>query len=101
MWFRSVYLKTLRDCRVAVAGWGIGIGVLAPIIFVAVTTVLTGPDMRAEILQMARNPALRLFAEPVEILTPGGYATWRLSVLMPMLGIWALLAVTRSLRADE
>ena len=25
MWFRSVFLKTLRDHRVAILGWGIGI----------------------------------------------------------------------------
>jgi ABC-2 type transport system permease protein len=101
VWFRSVYLKTLRDCRVAIAAWGLGLGVIPPIIFIATTTVLAAPDMRAEIVRMARNPALRLFAEPIDLLTPGGYATWRLSVLLPMLGVWALLAVTRTLRGEE
>lgn len=101
MWFRSVYLKTLRDCRVAILGWGLGMGSFAPIIFAAVKTVLAGSEMRAEILALARNPALRLFAEPVDVLTPGGYATWRLSLMLPMLGIWALLAVTRTLRGEE
>jgi ABC-2 type transport system permease protein len=100
MWFRSVYLKTLRDCRVAILGWGLGMGSFAPIVFTAVTTLLSGP-MRAEIVAMARNPALRLFAEPVDVLSPGGYATWRLSLILPLLGIWALLAATRTLRGEE
>ena len=26
MWFRSVFLKTLRDYRIAILGWGLGIG---------------------------------------------------------------------------
>ena len=30
MWLRSVFLKTLRDCRVAILGWGLGLGALAP-----------------------------------------------------------------------
>jgi len=28
MWFRSVYLKTLRDFRIAILGWGAGMGLL-------------------------------------------------------------------------
>ena len=31
----------------------------------------------------------------MDVLSPGGYATWRLSMLLPMLAIWALLAVSR------
>jgi polyether ionophore transport system permease protein len=102
MWFRSVFLKTLRDCRVAILGWGLGIGVLAPLIFMAVTVFMpNSPEMRAEVVAITRNPALRLFAEPVDVLSPGGYATWRLSLLLPLVGIWALLVVTRTLRGEE
>ena len=28
MWFSSVFLKTLRDYRVAILGWGMGLGLL-------------------------------------------------------------------------
>ena len=52
-------------------------------------------------LALTRNPVMRLFAEPVDVLSPGGYATWRLSMLLPMLAIWALLAVSRTLRGEE
>ena len=102
MWFHSVFLKTLRDHRVAILGWGLGIGVLAPIVFAGVTSVLlTSPQAKNELLTLTRNPALRLFAEPVDVLTPGGYATWRLSMVLPLVAIWALLTVSRTLRGEE
>lgn len=56
---------------------------------------------RAEVLALVRHPAMRLFAEPVDVLSPGGYATWRLSLVLPLLGIWALLAVSQTLRGEE
>ena len=28
MWFKSVFLKSLRDYRVAILGWGIGMGLV-------------------------------------------------------------------------
>ena len=28
MWFKSIYLKTLRDFRIAILGWGVGMGLL-------------------------------------------------------------------------
>src|SRR4029077_10185058 len=34
-------------------------------------------------------------------LTPGGYATWRLSMVLPLVSIWALLTVSRTLRGEE
>ena len=40
MWFRSIFLKTLRDCRAAIVSWGLGIGVLTPLVFVVVPTLL-------------------------------------------------------------
>ena len=102
MWFRSVFLKTLRDYRVPILGWGLGMGVLAPIIFAGVSSVFdSSPQAQAELLALTRNPALRLFAEPVDVLTPGGWATWRLSLVLPLLAVWALLTVSRTLRGEE
>jgi polyether ionophore transport system permease protein len=102
VWFRSVFLKTLRDCRFGILGWGIGMGLLTPLMFKVTVAVLAGSSaIRAETMALARNPVVRLFAEPVDVLTPGGYATWRLSMLLPMLAIWALLTVTRMLRGEE
>jgi ABC-2 type transport system permease protein len=101
VWFRSVFLKTVRDYRVPILAWGIGMGILAPIVFAGVTRVFVDSQARAELLALTRNPALRLFAEPVDVLTPGGYATWRLALVLPLVAIWALLTVSRTLRGEE
>ena len=101
MWLRNVFLKTLRDCRVPILGWGLGLGALVPMIFAGVPILFASPGGREQVLALTRNPVVRLFAEPVDVLSPGGYATWRLSMLLPMLGIWALLAVTRVTRGEE
>jgi ABC-2 type transport system permease protein len=96
-----VFLKTLRDCRVPILGWGLGVGAIAPIIFVSVPVVFASPAGREGLLALTRNPAVRLLVEPVDILSPGGYATWRLAMLLPMLAIWALLAVSQATRGEE
>ena len=102
MWFRSVFLKTLRDCRVPILGWGLGMGALAPIVFIGVSSVFGGSlQAQAELLALTRNPAMRLFGEPVDVLTPGGWTTWRLSLILPLLAVWALLTVSRTLRGEE
>ena len=101
LWLRTVFLKTLWDCRVAILGWGVGLGALVPIIFASVPVLLASAGGGNQILKLAHNPVVRLFAEPVDVLSPGGYATWRLSMLLPTLAIWALLAVSRATRGDE
>jgi ABC-2 type transport system permease protein len=102
VWFRSIFLKTLRDYRVAILSWGLGIGVLAPIVFASISGLLAdSPDVRAELLALVQNPAFRLFGEPVDVLHAGGYATWRLSLVFPLVGVWALLAASRTLRGEE
>src|SRR5262245_3961254 len=95
MWLRSVFLKTLRDHRVAILAWGLGMGALAPMVFAGVSKViLASPEATQELLALTQNPALRVFADPVDVLTPGGYATWRLALVLPLLAIWALLTVS-------
>jgi ABC-2 type transport system permease protein len=101
VWFRSIFLKTLRDYRVPILGWGLGVGLLTPLIFLTVKPLLSDPVAREQLTILVRHPAMRLFAEPVELLSPGGYATWRLARLLPMVGIWALLAVSRTTRGEE
>ena len=101
MWFRSVFLKTLRDYRVAILGWGLGIGVLTPIVFAAFSTFIDSPEALAGLSALVQNPAIRLFGEPVDIVHAGGFATFRLAMVLPMLGVWALLAASRTLRGEE
>lgn len=101
MWLRSIFLKTLRDYRLAIVSWGVGMGMLAPILFGSRTAVFRSPETQAELLAMVQNPVFRMFGEPVDILQGGGYVTWRLSLTCPMLAVWALLAASRTLRGEE
>lgn len=101
MWFRSIFGKTLRDCGVPILGWGVGLGVMAPLILVLALPVLADAESRNAIQALVQHPAIRMFAEPIDVLSPAGYATWRLSMILPLLSVWALLAVTRTLRGEE
>ena len=101
MWLRNIFLKTLGDCRVAIVGWGLAIGIVAPLIFAFVPALLSDSRARATVAALAQHPALRLFGETVDVLTPGGYATWRLTLILPLVGVWALLVTTRTLRGEE
>src|SRR5690242_4231468 len=101
MWLHNIFLKTLGDCRVAIVGWGLAIGSIAPVIFVFVPALLGDSEARAMVAALVELPALRLFGEPVDVLTPGGYATWRLALILPLVGVWALLVTTRTLRGEE
>ena len=41
------------------------------------------------------------FAAPVEIDTPGGYATWKYGLTVLVVAIWPILAQTATLRGEE
>jgi len=101
VWLRSIFLKTLRDYRVPILGWGLGMGVLTPINFAGFVTFVDSPAGLAGLRTLVQSPAVRLFGEPVDIIHAGGYATFRLSMALSMLGVWALLAASRTLRGEE
>ena len=76
MWFSNVYLKTLRDYRIAIFGWGIGhrpAHVRGP--HRHRESLVDTPQARAALVSLAASFAW--MAEPVEVDTPGGYATWK------------------------
>ena len=58
MWFSSIYLKTLRDFRIPILGWGVGFGVLMAVVLVAVPSLLATPEARAALI--ALGPSLSL-----------------------------------------
>ncbi len=99
MWFRSVYLKTLRDFRIPMLGWGLGVGLLMAVVIAALPTVLATPEARAAVV--ALGPGFAWFAEPIKIDTPGGYATWKYGLTVLVVAIWPLLAQTATLRGEE
>jgi ABC-2 type transport system permease protein len=99
MWFGSVYLKTLRDYRVAILGWGAGIGLLMYVLLSAINSVTGTPAARATLASLANQ--FKWLAEPVAVTTPGGYATWKYGPTLLVMAIWALLAGSRMLRGEE
>jgi ABC-2 type transport system permease protein len=99
MWFSSVFLKTLRDFRIAILGWGIGIGLTMYAVVTAVSTVLGTPEARASLVSLARS--FTWIAEPIKVDTPGGYATWKYGFTILIMALWPILAGSRMLRGDE
>src|SRR5437762_8744690 len=76
--FRSIYLKSLRDYRVPILGWGLGLGALMATVLVAVPTVFATPAANAAIVALGAIYAW--VAEPIMIDTAGGYATWKYGI---------------------
>jgi ABC-2 type transport system permease protein len=99
MWFKSIYLKTLRDFRVAILGWGVGMGLLMYVVLVAVPSLIATPQARASIVSLSGSFAW--FAEPIAVDTPGGYVTWKYGLTLLIMAIWPLIACSRLLRGEE
>jgi ABC-2 type transport system permease protein len=99
MWFTSIYLKTLRDYRIAILGWGVGIGLLMYSVLSAVSTLDQTPAARATLKSLAASFAW--IAEPVRVDTPGGYATWKYGFTILVMALWPILAGSRMLRGEE
>ena len=53
MWFKSIYLKTLRDFRVAILGWGVGMGLLMYVILSTFPSLVATPQARASLISLA------------------------------------------------
>ena len=97
---RSIFAKTLRDYRVATLAWGGGLALMLYAVLASFATQIATPQTRADFARLAET--FRFFAEPVEVTTPTGFATWRILGTMPVLvSIWAILAGSRLVRAAE
>lgn len=99
MWFRSVFAKTLRDHRVAILGWGIGMGLVVVSPMATVSSLVTTAQARAELLALAQTFAWN--ADPIAADTVGGYATFKIGIFMFLITVWPLLAGSRMLRGEE
>lgn len=99
MWLKNIYLKTLRDFRVAILGWGIGMGLLMYVVLAAVPSLIATPQARASIVSLSSSFAW--LAAPVAVDTVGGYATWKYGLTILIIAVWALLAGSRLLRGEE
>jgi len=99
MWFKSIYLKTLRDFRVAILGWGVGMGLLMYVLLSAIPSLIATPQARASLVSLASS--FTWLADPVAVDTVGGYATWKYGLTILIIAVWALLAGSRLLRGEE
>ncbi len=97
--FRTVWSKTLREYRVAIPGWGIGLGLLLCAEFTSTTTL--DPATLSTVGQLAHM--IRLFGDPLAFTTPAGYVTFRdFGIFLPIpLSIWAVLAGARLISGEE
>ncbi|HEU5368206.1 MAG TPA: ABC transporter permease subunit [Ktedonobacterales bacterium] len=98
MWFSSIYLKSLRDYRIAIFGWGIGMGLLMYAVLSAVSSLI-GTTARQDLVSLAAQ--FSWLAEPVQVDTPGGYATWKYGFTILVMALWPLLVGARMLRGEE
>ncbi len=94
--FRSVWSKTLWEYRVAILGWGIGLGLLMTVGFAAAT-----PTVVLAFASLA--PLFRFLGDGFAIQTPEGYITFRyMGAVVPlMLCIWMVLAGAHLVRGEE
>ncbi|GAC1391243.1 MAG: hypothetical protein NVSMB38_11130 [Ktedonobacteraceae bacterium] len=94
--FRTIWSKSLRDYRVAILGWGIGLGLLMTVGLATAT-----PVVLAGIASLA--PLFRFLGDAYAIRTPEGYVTFRyLGVFLPLiLSFWPILAGARMVRGEE
>src|SRR6266550_1308531 len=99
MLFRNIYLKTLRDYRIAIPGWGIGIGLLIYVVLASFPSLVETPEARAALVSL--GPSFAWIAEPIKIDTPGGYATFKYGFTVLVMALWPLLASSRMLRGEE
>ena len=99
MWFRSIFLRTLRSYRIAILGWGVGMGLVVVQPLAAATTLVGTAAGRAALTELVG--AFSWNAAPIAVDTAAGYATWKIGVFILVMAIWPLLAGSRMLRGEE
>ncbi len=99
MLFRNIYLKSLRDYRIGILGWGLGIGLLIFVVLSSFPSLVETPQARASLVSL--GPSFAWIAEPIKIDTPGGYATFKYGFTVLVMALWPLLASSRMLRGEE
>ncbi len=99
MWFKSIYLKTLRDYRIAILGWSVGMGLVMVELAAAVGSLISTPAARQTLVSLASTYAWN--AAPVAVDTVGGYSTWKIGIFILLIAVWPLLACSRMLRGEE
>ena len=104
MGLRSIYAKTVRDSRRAAIIVGLVGGALMLATAAPYGTEFTTPDSRALLVgQMGSLPPVfrGLLGEPINIDTLGGWISFRVGNILPvMLGLWSVLALSATLAGE-
>jgi ABC-2 type transport system permease protein len=104
MGLRSVYAKTVRDSR-----WpAIIVGLVAGMMFISGAAPLAAqfPTAAERIALVAQTDALPvvlrgMLGEPIAIDTMGGFMSWRIGNILPvMLALWSILALSSTLAGE-
>jgi polyether ionophore transport system permease protein len=99
---RSIFLRTLWSFRVAILGWGVGVGILMFVVVAAFDTAIGGmPPATKEEFLLAFQSVGFLWDYPKAVVSTGGYATAKYSIFLILVSIWAILAGSRILRGQE
>jgi ABC-2 type transport system permease protein len=99
VWLSSIFLKTLRDYRVAILGWGMGMGLVVVSPMASVAALVTTPQAREQLISIAATFAWN--ADAIAVDTIGGYATFKIGIFIFLIAVWPLLAGSRMLRGEE
>jgi len=99
VFFKSIFLKTLRDYRIAILGWGVGMGLVIVSPMASVAELISTPQQRTALATLAAQFAWN--ADPVAADTIGGYATFKIGIFVFLICVWPLLAGSRMLRGEE
>jgi hypothetical protein len=101
----SIYGKTLRDSRGAVLLVGFAAGLFMLATATPYGTEFTTAASRAQLVaQMSSLPAVfrGLLGEPINIETLGGFLSWRVGNILPvLLGLWPVLALSGTLAGER
>src|SRR5713101_4643371 len=96
MLFRSMLSKSLRDYRVPMLAWGLGLALFMTVGFATAT-----PAVVTAFISFAR--ILSFLGDPYAMNTPQGYITFRyMETTLPLLlSLWPILAGARLVRGEE
>src|SRR5713101_543729 len=96
MLFRSMLSKSLRDYRVPMLAWGLGLALFMTVGFATAT-----PAVVTAFISFAR--ILSFLGDPYAMNTPEGYITFRyMETTVPLLlSLWPILAGARLVRGEE
>src|SRR4051794_6430060 len=106
MLLRNIFLKSLRDNRLGILGWGLGLGFIL-LVTAASYPATVGPPGPARAAQAAQMSTLLqsfsfLVGEIVPLDTLGGFATARILGEIPFaLGLWATVVGVFLIRGEE